>query len=270
MYLSSLHILLLFCGVTFISENIGVEDEFIAVDGIRVRKLDQMNVRLEQKTKEEMLEMKDIFDEEEAKLYNESKEDTKKLPTKCQVCRLMVTEIQRKLKIFGKVKTVTSKGRPVYYKDDMVIWHVFDELCAEMKKYNIDKKTPFRYRRGVKSFLRRQADEMTAHAPNVQWVWNVDAADIDDPTGEIKRLEKQCYNMLVKYQDDIRRWFYASQESNPLKWLCANKVLSRRSSQGCLWIKDKYIEELVKYDEPNMKEETAVTDTNHDKKHHEI
>jgi hypothetical protein len=30
----------------------------------------------------------------------------------------------------------------------MVIWHVFDELCDEMKKYNIDKKTPFRYRRG--------------------------------------------------------------------------------------------------------------------------
>ena len=30
----------------------------------------------------------------------------------------------------------------------MVIWHVFDELCDEMKKYNIDKRTPFRYRRG--------------------------------------------------------------------------------------------------------------------------
>ena len=30
----------------------------------------------------------------------------------------------------------------------MVIWHVFNDLCDEMKMYNIDKKTPFRYRRG--------------------------------------------------------------------------------------------------------------------------
>ncbi len=33
------------------------------------------------------------------------------------VCRLMVTEIQRKLKIFGKVKTITNEGGPVYYKE---------------------------------------------------------------------------------------------------------------------------------------------------------
>jgi hypothetical protein len=29
----------------------------------------------------------------------------------------MVTEIQRKLKIFGKVKTITKEGRPEYYKE---------------------------------------------------------------------------------------------------------------------------------------------------------
>ncbi|CAB4025948.1 Hypothetical predicted protein [Paramuricea clavata] len=150
----------------------------------------------------------------------------------------------------------------------MVIWHVFDELCDEMKKYNIDKKTPFRYRRGVKSYLRRQAVEMTAHSPNVHWVWNVEAVDIDDPTGEIRRLKKQCYTMLVTYQDDIRRWFYTSQNSNPLKWICANKVLTRRDSQGCLWIKDKYMEELVKHDETTAREETS--ESSHKEKHYEL
>lgn len=39
---------------------------------------------------------------------------------------------------------------------------------------------------------------------------------------------------------------------------------------GCLWMKDKYIEELVKYDELNIEEETSDSDTNHDEKHHEI
>ena len=38
--------------------------------------------------------------------------------------------------------------------------------------------------------------------------------------------------MLVKYQDDIRRWFYTFQTSNPVKWICANKILTRQNSQG--------------------------------------
>ena len=45
-------------------------------------------------------------------------------------------------------------------------------------------------------------------------------------------LFAQCYKMLVKYQDDIRRWFYTFQTSNPLKWICANKILTRQNSQG--------------------------------------
>jgi hypothetical protein len=50
----------------------------------------------------------------------------------------------------------------------------------------------------VKSYLRRQADEMTANAKNTQWVWNVDAVDIDDATGEIRRLEKQVRMLLIQ------------------------------------------------------------------------
>ena len=42
------------------------------------------------------------------------------------VCRLMVTEIQRKLKIFGTVKTFTKEGRPVYYKE-LVVSHILRE-----------------------------------------------------------------------------------------------------------------------------------------------
>ena len=84
MYISTLHVLLLFCGVTFIPKSIGVEDEFIVIDGIRVRKSDLVNDRLERKAKEEKSRMKDSLDEEDARLYNESKEITKRLPTKCQ------------------------------------------------------------------------------------------------------------------------------------------------------------------------------------------
>jgi hypothetical protein len=38
--------------------------------------------------------------------------------------------------------------------------------------------------------------------------------------------------------------------------------------QGCLWIKDKYMEELVKHDETTTREETS--ETSHKEKHHEL
>ena len=75
--------------------------------------------------------------------------------------------------------------------------------------------------------------------------------------------------MLVKYQDDIRRWFYTSQNINPLKWICANKILTRRDSRDCLWIKDKHMEELVTYEEVTTTEEAS--EASHDEvKHYEL
>lgn len=32
---------------------------------------------------------------------------------------------------------------------------------------------------------------MIKHAQETQWFWNIDEADIDDPTGEIRRLSSQ-------------------------------------------------------------------------------
>ena len=49
----------------------------------------------------------------------------------------------------------------------------------------------------VESYLRRQVNEMTAHAPKTQWVWNLEEADIDDPTGEIRRLGKQVNDVIA-------------------------------------------------------------------------
>ena len=68
----------------FTGGNVGIDDEFILVDGIRVRKSDQMNTRFEQQKKKKQASIQNNLDEEEARLYNESTEITKDLPTKCQ------------------------------------------------------------------------------------------------------------------------------------------------------------------------------------------
>ena len=38
--------------------------------------------------------------------------------------------------------------------------------------------------------------------------------------------------MLVANQDIIRRWFYTSQESDPLKWVCAKRILQKIHQRG--------------------------------------
>ncbi len=43
-----------------------------------------MKIRIEQKGKEEQRRIKDRLEEEDARLYNESKDITKHLPNKCQ------------------------------------------------------------------------------------------------------------------------------------------------------------------------------------------
>ena len=72
----------------FTSGNMAIDDEFFLVDGIRVRKSDEINSRSEQQKKKEQARIENISDEEEARLYNESTEITKHLPTKCQGLRM--------------------------------------------------------------------------------------------------------------------------------------------------------------------------------------
>ena len=93
---------ILFFGIGFASGDVSLDDEFIVVDGIRVRKSEQMKVRIEQKGKEEQRRIKDRSEEEDARLYNESKDITKHLPNKCQgwlINKLLVLVFNLDLKL---------------------------------------------------------------------------------------------------------------------------------------------------------------------------
>ena len=86
LYICMLYILLYFylCGIYLTSGSSGMNEEFIVVDGILIRKSDQINARSEHKTKKEQIRMKEKVDEEDIRLYNESRDITKHLPNKCQ------------------------------------------------------------------------------------------------------------------------------------------------------------------------------------------
>ena len=81
---SFLYIILLFFVGLMCEKVLSTDADVIVVDGIHVRRSEQIKVRTEQKRNEEQVRIKDSLAEEDARLYNESKDITKHLPNNCQ------------------------------------------------------------------------------------------------------------------------------------------------------------------------------------------
>ncbi|XP_078378000.1 protein canopy 4-like [Oculina patagonica] len=160
-------------------------------------------------------------------------ESTKHLPTKCHVCRLLAAEVENKLATIARIRKPRENKSPIYYKEEIVILRVTENLCDAMKKYNIRSKIPFRYKRGAKSLYRRRIEEATKDSRIKKWVFMTPEEEIDDGTGEIRRLKKQCHDMLVETQQLLIHWFMKAQSRDLTKWLCAKRVLLE-DNQDCL------------------------------------
>ncbi|XP_068716269.1 protein canopy 4-like [Montipora foliosa] len=249
--------LLVTCGFVLVlsfnivlSNEFMLDEEFVVIDGIRVRadsirdnKTNDSNNKLGKESRQ--TERDDVIEEEEKEEeeddeeeidYDDEDEDlesTKHLPTKCHVCRLLAVEVENKLTTVGRIRKKRENKSPIYYKEEIVMLKVTEDLCNVMTKYNIRAKHPFRYKRGVKSQYRRQIEEMTKNSRIQKWMFATPEQDIDDPTGEIRRLKKQCHDMLVDTQRSLIHWFMKAQSRDLTKWLCAKRVLVD-DNQDCL------------------------------------
>ncbi|KAK2570287.1 Protein canopy 4 [Acropora cervicornis] len=229
------------------------DEEFVVIDGIRVRadsiknetnNFDDKNKREKEsgkKGKDDIIEEQTDDDgshddddgEESDNEDDDDLETTKHLPTKCHVCRLLAVEIENKLTTVGRIRKTRENGNPIYFKEEIVILRVTEDLCNKMTKYNIRSKHPFRYKRGVKSRYRQQIEELTKNSRIQKWMFATPEEDIDDPTGEIRRLKQKCHDMLVQTQPSLIHWFMKAQSRDLTKWLCAKRVL-RDDNQDCL------------------------------------
>ena len=53
----------------------------------------------------------------------------------------------------------------------------------------------------VKSHFRKQIEELTKNSRIQKWMFATPEEDIDDPTGEIRRLKKQVQNVLPVFTE---------------------------------------------------------------------
>ncbi|EDO37294.1 predicted protein [Nematostella vectensis] len=163
-------------------------------------------------------------------------------PTKCQVCRLMVSELLERLKITNYKETL-NKGYGLdlgedprlqihYHTSELRLADVLDDLCDRVKLYRARAGPAFPYIKGAKSHLREAMDDLAARS-KVGLKFHVPDDVIEDYTYEVVRMKFQCVHMLELFEEVIEEWYFEHQDQDLMTWLCRERVL-KIDEQGCL------------------------------------
>ncbi|CAL8102223.1 unnamed protein product [Calicophoron daubneyi] len=160
------------------------------------------------------------------------------IPTKCEVCRILVNEINGRLtetRTSSKIRvgySQSSDRKINYMKSELRLLEVLQEppICRKMLEYKLhkertginrfDKSTP-QTLRSLKDLTKRGVD-VKLDVPLELW---------DQPPAEVTSLFKQCVPMVAEYEEDIEEWFFNHQGSvNLMDYLCRDRVLANFST----------------------------------------
>nr|CAH8873128.1 unnamed protein product [Trichobilharzia regenti] len=162
------------------------------------------------------------------------------LPSKCEVCKLLVTEILIRLqetKSSDALDIGSNRGnskKVKYDTSEIRLLEVLEDppICNRLLQYKVhkerqdstrfDKSTP----QTMKSLneLVNRGVEVKLDVPFELW---------DKPSAEVTALFKECIPLVSEYQETIEEWFFNNQNKSLYDYLCRENVLDK-SSQGCL------------------------------------
>ncbi|XP_074081392.1 protein canopy homolog 4 [Macrotis lagotis] len=179
----------------------------------------------------------------------EEEEEEERLPSKCEVCKILSLELQRELNQssqsrelleLGHVLDTGKRKRQVPYStSETRLEEALENLCEQILDYSIhaEHKGSLRYAKG-------QSETMATLKSLVQKGVKVDLGIPlelwDEPSVEVAFLKKQCEMMLERFEDVIENWYFHHQELPLQQFLCEGHVL-RKEEMDCLqetWIKE--------------------------------
>jgi len=163
-------------------------------------------------------------------------------PTKCQVCRLLVTEFLEQMKKTDHrediprgyiLEDLENHDKNIHYqKSELRLMDVLDDLCERMKLYRARAGPEFPYIKGAKSQLREVMDDLNKRS-KVKLNYELPDDVVEDYTYEMGRLKFKCIHLLENYEDDITQWYFGDQKESLMDWLCVERVLNE-NEQDCL------------------------------------
>ncbi|XP_043251035.1 protein canopy 4 [Colletes gigas] len=170
-----------------------------------------------------------------------------KYANKCEVCKVVATELEARLDETGKTHTVLEIGYSVedvspkkkkeYKKSELRLVESMENLCERILEYNIHKERTdsTRFAKGMSQTFKAlhtlvdRGVKVELGIPYELW---------DKPSVEITTLKTQCENLLENHESDIEEWYNKHQGQIPLiRYLCSERAL-KEGDDSCLKDKD--------------------------------
>ncbi|CAF0751415.1 unnamed protein product [Didymodactylos carnosus] len=170
-------------------------------------------------------------------------DDPNRLPTKCEVCKLLAQELTDNLQAHGSHEVIdtgyslddrsNAKNKKKYSESETRLIEVLEGVCERFLHYNVhaERKGSLRYARGRSQTmqtlwnLRNKGVKVVLDIPDNLW---------DVPSAEITQLKKYCEEMLEENEELIETWYFDKQKVSLNKYLCEENVL-KNDDPSCLY-----------------------------------
>ncbi|XP_046744787.1 protein canopy 4 [Diprion similis] len=162
-------------------------------------------------------------------------EEGVKYANKCEVCKVLATELEARLEETGKsrdvleigysVDDVAPKKKKEYKKSELRLVESLEGICERILEYNIHKEREdsTRFSKGMSQTFKTlhglvdKGVKVDLGIPYELW---------DKPSVEITTLKTQCESLLENHEADIEEWYFEHQGIIPLsRYLCSDRAL---------------------------------------------
>jgi len=162
---------------------------------------------------------------------------------RCEVCKILATELQARLTETGKSHDVIETGyslddkakkRTPYKTSQLRLIDSSEGVCDRILKYNIHKerKDSTRFAKGMSQTFQ------TLHGlvnKGVKVELGIPYEIWDNPSVEVTNMKLQCDALLEKHENVIKNWYFEHQEDASLiKYFCEDRALKGMDTK-CLY-----------------------------------
>ncbi|XP_064617797.1 protein canopy 4-like [Liolophura sinensis] len=177
--------------------------------------------------------------------FNNSVQDDSwvKDPSMCEVCKFLATELNERLVETGKSKEVLETGHGLdernkkkfkYNTSELRLTEALQDphICERILEYNVhaEREGSLRYAKGRSQTmdtlhgLKDKGVKVELGIPYELW---------DAPSAEVTSMQKKCYHLVEKHEEDIEEWYFHNQKEDIMSYLCRKRVLTE-GDQKCL------------------------------------
>lgn len=166
-----------------------------------------------------------------------------KYANRCEVCKILATELQGRLEETGKVHDVIEIGyslddvkpkkKTSYQKSELRLIESIDGVCKKILEYNIHKERQdsTRFAKGMSQTFR------TLHGlvdKGVKVDLGIPLELWDEPSAEITHMKTQCESLLEDNEEAIEDWYWNHQGDEDLKNFLCTKHALKGTDSSCL------------------------------------